>query len=91
MNLNYSKPINEDLVNYFKEYTTNLDVAKSCEIHGVGFHTLRRLRTGDIPVSNEKNENAIKELMRLAIINADSKILKAKKCKKDVQKILDLV
>ncbi|MDF2931263.1 MAG: hypothetical protein K0R36_594 [Chryseobacterium sp.] len=91
MKFNHEETISQELVAYFKEYTTELDVAKACEKHSVGFHTLRRLRLGETPVSNEKNEKALIGLMKLAIKNADDKIGKAEKCKKDVQKILDLV
>ena len=67
------------------------DVAKASDIVGVGFHTLRRLRLGELRISNEKNAKAIIELVKLAIKNAESDIEKASKCKKDLTKILDWI
>ena len=91
MTFNHNTPISEQLTNYFKDYTTEIDVAKACEKSGIGFHTLRRLRLGEINVSNEANENAIIELMRLAIKNAENNIHKATQCKIDLTEILDCV
>ena len=51
MTFNHNTPISTQLTNYFKDYTTEIDVAKACEKSGIGFHTLRRLRLGEINVS----------------------------------------
>lgn len=91
MKFNHEKKIDESLVSHFQDYTTEIDVAKACEKTNVGFHTLRRLRLGQTPVSNIKNESALIALMDLTIENANKDISKAEKCKVDIQKILDLV
>ncbi|RMZ58988.1 hypothetical protein D1632_15595 [Chryseobacterium nematophagum] len=91
MTFNYNTCISEQLTNYFKDYTTEIDVAKACEKSKIGFHTLRRLRLGEINVSNKANENALIELMRLAIKNAENNIHHAIECKNDLTEILDCV
>lgn len=93
MTYDFNTPISDDLVNYFKKYTTEIDVAKVCEKSGVGFHTLRRLRLGSIKVSNEENGNAITELMKLAVENVKNQkenVCKdEKKMKKNLTEMLD--
>lgn len=91
MKLDHTKPISDEISAYLKEYTDELDIAKACEVHNVGFHTLRRLRLGGTLVSNSKNENAIIELMKLAVKNAEESITKARKIKKHIKQILDTI
>ncbi len=93
MTFNYNAPISEELTKYFKEYTTEIDVADVCKKTDVGFHTLRRLRLGETNVSNEENGKAITELMKTAIENAKNKkeriIKDERKMKKNLIQIFD--
>ena len=91
MTFDLKKPISDELQNYLREYTTEIDVAEACKITDVGFHTLRRIRLGDTPVSNEKNANAVTELMRIAISNAKDRREKIGKDEKKLVKILDCI
>jgi len=91
MNYEVGKPIKPELVNYLKEFTTELDVAEVCKNQKVGFHTLRRLRLGDTKVANSENADALKELTKIALTNAEAKIKDSQKKKKNLTKILDTI
>lgn len=91
MNHDLGKPVKADLVKYLKEFTSELDVAKVCEYTSVGFHTLRRLRLGETNVANADNANALNELSKIALKNAEAKIKDDQKKKNDLSKILDTI
>lgn len=90
MKFTHGQPISELLSAYLVEFTDKNDAADVSVKTGVSLSTVLYLkrRVGTVTLNNE---TAIVELMRKAIKNAETRITVARKCKKDVQRILDLV
>lgn len=92
MTCELGQPIKQDLVNYLKEFTSELDVAEVCKnIPEIGFHTLRRLRLGDTRVANQHGALAIKDLTKIALKNAEARIKDSQKKKRNISKILETI
>ena len=91
MNHDLGKPVKADLVKYLKEFTSELDIAKVCESTSIGFHTLRRLRLGETNIANTENANALNELSKIALINAEAKIKDGQKKKRDLTKLINTI
>lgn len=95
ININLKAPINKFWKDYLDKYTSYSDVGKVSEETGVGFFTLKRLRLGEINVSNEKNKKAIESLVQTAIKNAGELKVQTKSdetmMKKNLSKVFDCI
>lgn len=83
--------IPELLSEYLKEFTTKDDRADIIsKVNGVSSSTLRDVMYRRNSVS-ENNLPAVKLLLIKASQNAEAKIKKAQKCRKEVKKVIDCI
>lgn len=95
MTINLKAPINKFWKEYLGKYTGPSDVGSVSNDTGVGFFTVKRLRLGEINISNEENKKAVEALVKVAIKNATSTKEKAEdaetKMKENIANIFDCI
>ncbi|WP_428067333.1 hypothetical protein [Chryseobacterium gambrini] len=92
MTINLKAPISKFWKDYLIKYTDpRVDVAIVSKSLEVGYDTVRRLRLGEINVSNEKNKKAVEALVKIAIKNASEKREKLQSDENDMKENLSIV
>lgn len=62
--------ISSELKKCIKDHTSELDVADVSRSTGVGYHTVRRLRLGELEITNEERTEVTLQLMERALENS---------------------